>query len=103
MFDDRYAKQRFSEAVAALIGSASLQKRLRFALLSLAKLRSSGGTVQHLSPDLELRFQKLMERLTAKLPPDTGEPYPPLEVSGDEAKALADEIFSMFVEVMGGL
>jgi hypothetical protein len=102
MFEDSYAKQKFCEAVAALIGTASLQQRLRFALLPLITLRSSSGTVQHLSPDFELRFQKLMEKLTAK-PPVPGEAYPPLEVSDNEAEALADEIFSIFVEVMGGL
>jgi hypothetical protein len=92
MFDDSYAKQKFFEAVAALIGTEPLQERLRFALSSLSTLRASGGTVQHLSPDLELQFQKLMEKLK-----------PPLEVSDDEAKKLADEIFSIFVKVMGGL
>ena len=102
MFDDHYAKQKFYEAVAALIGTASLQKRLRFALSSLIVLRSSGGTAQHLSPDLELRFQRLMERLTAK-PPDSSEAYPPLEISDGDAKALANEILSLFVSVMGGL
>jgi len=102
MFDDRYAKQKFYESVAALIGTAPLQKRLRFAVSSLSTLRASSGTVQHLPPDLELRFQQLMEKLTAK-PPLPGEAYPALEVSDDEAKALAKEIFSIFVEVMGGL
>jgi hypothetical protein len=43
-----------------------------------------------------------MEKLTAK-PPDSGEPYPPLEVSDDDARALAQEILSIFVSVMGGL
>jgi len=102
MFDDSYAKQKFCEAVAALIGTASLQKRLRFAALSLSTLRASSATNQHLPPELELRFQKLMEKLTAK-PPTPGEAYPPLEVSDDEAKALASEIFTIFVKVMGGL
>jgi hypothetical protein len=43
-----------------------------------------------------------MKKLTAK-PPVSGEAYPPLEVSDNEAKALADEIFSIFVKVMGRL
>jgi len=67
--DDSYAKQKFYEAVASLIGTGSIQKRLRFALQPLSMLRASSGTVQHLPPDLELRLQKLMEKLTAK-PPD---------------------------------
>ena len=102
MFEDRYAKQKFSEAVGALIGPAPLQKRLRFALLALLTLRSSSGTVQHLPPGLELQFSRLMDKLTAQ-PPPPDEPYPPLEVSDDEAKKFADEILSMFVQVMGGL
>ncbi len=102
VLDDSYAKQKFYESVAALIGTASLQQRLRFALTPLLTLRGSGGTVQHLSPEVELRFQRLMEKLTAKAPAP-GEAYPPLEVSDNDAKALADEIFSIFVTVMGGL
>ncbi len=102
MFDDSYAKQKFFEAVAALIGTASLQQRLRFASFPLITLRASAATNQHLSPDIELRFQKLMEKLTAK-PLALGDAYPPLEVTDDEAKELADEIFSIFVKVMGGL
>ncbi len=102
MLDNSYAKQKFSEAVAELIGTGSLQQRLRFALIPLLTLRRSAGTVQHLSPALELRFQKLMEKLTAK-PPVSGEAYPPLEVSDHEAQDLAKKIFSIFIKVMGGL
>ena len=102
MFKDDYAKQKFFEAVNCLVGPASFQKRLRFALQPLLTLRSSGGTVQHFLPELELRFQKLMEKLTAKSP-GGDEPYPPLEITEEEGKALAEEIFSIFVQVMGGL
>ena len=100
--DDSYAKQKFYEAVASLIGTGSIQKRLRFALQPLSMLRASSGTVQHLPPDLELRLQKLMDRLTAK-PPGNEEIYPPLDVTDEEGNELAGEIFSIFVGVMGGL
>jgi hypothetical protein len=45
---DSYAKQKFSEAVSALIGPAPLKQRLRFALSPLITLRASGSTNQHL-------------------------------------------------------
>jgi hypothetical protein len=101
--DDTYGKSKFYEAVALLIGPAPLQKRLSFAISPLVTLRASGHTVQHLSPELELRFQKLMDQLTAKPRPDSNDPYASFEISDDEARALADEILSIFVEVMGGL
>jgi len=103
MFDDTYAKQKFYEAVSALIGPEPIQKRLRLAFVALSVLRASSGTNQHLPPNHETKFERLMEKLTGKLPPDSGEPYPPLEISDDEGGALAEEIFSIFVDVMGGL
>jgi hypothetical protein len=98
--DDRYAKQKFFEAVSSLIGAAPLQKRLRYAVLPLAGLRASGGTNQHLSPDLELRLQKLLEKVES---PSDDEPYPPLKISDEEARKMAEEMLSIFVAVMGGL
>lgn len=101
MLDDRYAKQKFWEAAEALIGPEPLQLRLRYAVLPLAVLRASSGSNQHLPPDIELRFNRLMDALTAQSP-EPGEAFPPIQVSDIEARKLAHEIFSIFVEVMDG-
>ena len=92
-FDDSYAKEKFCQAVEALIGTLPIHERLRFALSPLLDLRASSRTAQHLPPDLELQFHRLMKKLTGK----------PLELSEEQATALAKEILSMFVDVMGGL
>ena len=97
-----FAKQKLFEAVSSLVGSSSLQERLTFAAVPLFALNSRAG---ELPAALAFRLDGLLTALTRNgtEPLSDNRSYVPRDLTDDEARDLANEILSLFVEAVGGL
>jgi hypothetical protein len=94
-----YAKQKLYEAVHCLVGSNTIQERLTFAAVSLVQLRAPVG---ELPSEIREQFDVVLERLTIE-PLSTATGYSPRRLTDEEGREIAQDIFGMFVKVMGGL
>jgi hypothetical protein len=94
-----YARQKFFEALDALVGDGDLATRLTFAAVPLMVLNSAQGD---LPEGLTKRFDKLLQDLTATPLSDNAK-YIPRELEPDAATRTAHEILSVFVQLAGGL
>jgi hypothetical protein len=92
-----YAQRKLYEAVLQLVGNASLNMRLTHTALPLLTLRSQPG--EQLPPDLKVRLDTVVDKLTK----DPRFRYLPRRMRRNNASAVAREIFSIFIGVMGGL
>ena len=92
-----YAKQKFYDAVYALLGSATIDRRLTYAASYLMLVQS-----RDLPVALRGDFENLLRKLTRiPLSSKTGLLLRP--ISEDDAVKLAKAILSMLVQLLGGL
>ena len=92
-----YAKQKFYDAVYALLGTATIDRRLTSAASYLMLVQP-----RDLPAGTRDDFQKLKRKLTRiPLSSKTGLLLRP--VSEDDAVKLAQAIFSMLIQLLGGL
>ena len=92
-----YAKQKFYDAVYALLGSATIDRRLTSAASYLMLVQS-----RDLPVALRGDFENLLRKLTRiPLSSKTGLLLRP--ISEDDAVKLAKAILSMLVQLLGGL
>jgi len=92
-----YAKQKFCDAVYALIGNATIDRRLTYAASYLMMLQS-----RDLPAGTRDDFEKLKRKLT-RIPLSSATACMPRPISEDDAVKLAKAILSMFVQLLGGL
>jgi hypothetical protein len=92
-----YARQKFFEAVYVLIGTSTIDKRLTLAAMHLLALQED-----QLPKKMRDEFKALRFALT-KIPLSTETDYQPRPISEDDGRKLAEQIFGMFVKLMGGL
>jgi hypothetical protein len=95
--EDGYARQKLWQAVDALIGKDPIEMRLSFTAHPLRQLQP-----EQIPPSIAEELHAVLDELT-RTPMTDGEKYLPRQVSREEAAKLSDRIFSMFVQVMGGL
>src|SRR5262249_5288386 len=92
-----YAKQKFYDAVYALLGSATIDRRLTSAASYLMLVQP-----QDLPAGMRDDFAELMRKLTRiPLSSKTGLLIRP--ISEDDGRRLAKAILHMFVQLLGGL
>ena len=92
-----YAKQKFYDAVYALIGTATIDRRLTYAASYLMLLQP-----RDLPAGMRDDFEKLMRKLT-RIPLSSARAPMPRPISEDDALELAKAILSMFIQLLGGL
>jgi hypothetical protein len=92
-----YARQKFFEAVYALVGTSTIDERLTFAAVPLVILAED-----HLPEEMRDEYRALRRALT-KIPLSTETSYQLRPISEDDGRKLAKQIFEMFVKLMGGL
>src|SRR5215470_7720217 len=92
-----YAKQKFCEAVYALISIAPIDYRLTYAASYLMLLQP-----RDLPAGMRDDFEKLMRKLT-RVPLSSATANMPRPISEDDALKLAKAILSMFIQLLGGL
>ena len=92
-----YAKQKFCEAVYALISTAPIDYRLTYAASYLMLLQS-----RDLPAGMRDDFEKLMRKLT-RVPLSSATAPMPRPISEDDALDLAKAILSTLVQLLGGL
>src|SRR5262249_9077306 len=92
-----YAKQKFCDAVYALIGNATIDRRLTYAASYLMLLQP-----RDLPAGMRDDFEKLMRKLT-RIPLSSATSPLPRPISEDDALELAKAILSMFIQLLGGL
>jgi hypothetical protein len=92
-----YAKQKFYDAVYALLGTATIDRRLTYAASYLMLLQS-----RDLPAGMRDDFEKLMRKLT-KIPLSSKTGLLLRPISEDDAVKLAKAILSMLVQLLGGL
>ena len=94
-----YTQEKLWQAVETLIGSGSIQERLKFAAMYLIRLDSTkDGLAFPGDSDAQTRFARLMERLTSA-PPSGDEgtiEATTRTLSDDEGRRLAEDIFRLF-------
>jgi hypothetical protein len=92
------AKQKFNEALYTLIGPKSLRMRLTYAAYPLSTLND-----KEIPPSMLEKFKDLRDALAATpLEYEWGRTRP-REISPAKARELAEKIFRMYTELMGGL
>ena len=92
-----YAKQKLCDAVYALIGSSTIDRRLTYAASYLMLLQS-----RDLPTGMRDDFEKLMRKLT-RVPLSSATAPMPRPISEDDALDLAKAILSTLVQLLGGL
>src|SRR5215813_6258806 len=92
-----YAKQKLCDAVYALIGSSTIDRRLTYAASYLMLLQS-----RDLPAGMRDDFEKLMRKLT-RVPLSSATANMPRPISEDDALDLAKAILSTLVQLLGGL
>jgi len=92
-----YAKQKLCDAVYALIGTATIDRRLTYAASYLLLVQP-----RDLPVALRGDFESLLRKLT-RIP--LSSPRAPLlrPISENDARDLAKAILSMFIQLLGGL
>ena len=91
-----YAKQKLYEAVLCLAGASPIEERLPSAALPLLVLNNPPAP--DTPPQIQARLEKVVSTLTTPPVSDWPRPFPQ-----DKCRELAEEIVSMYTEVMGGL
>ena len=92
-----YARQKFCEAVNALIGASPIDWRLTYAAGYLMFVQP-----RDLPAGMRDDFEKLLRKLT-RIPLSSATACMPRPISEDDAVKLAKAILSMFVQLLGGL
>jgi len=92
-----YAKQKLCDAVYALIGSSTIDRRLTYAASYLMLLQS-----RDLPAGMRDDFEKLLKKLT-RIPLSSATSPLPRPISEDDALELAKAILSTLVQLLGGL
>jgi hypothetical protein len=92
-----YARQKFFEALYALIDTAPIDNRLTYATRYLVQLKA-----EDLPADMRGDFEELRKALT-KIPLSSAASYVIRPVSEEEARKLAKTILEMYTKLMGGL
>jgi hypothetical protein len=88
-----YGKQKFFEAMFALIGDGPLEMRLTYAAQELINLETG-----HLPGSMRHDFSALMRELTSKPLSDDAD-FIPRHLDRDEANRLAQTILKMYSEL----
>jgi len=88
-----YAKQKFYDAVYALLGTATIDRRLTYAASYLMLLQPR---------DMRGDFENLLRKLM-RIPLSSAIAPLPRPISEDDALKLAKAILSMFIQLLGGL
>src|SRR5215472_15286701 len=92
-----YAKRKLCDAVYALIGSSTIDRRLTYAASYLMLLQS-----RDLPAGMRDDFEKLLKKLT-RIPLSSATSPLPRPISEDDALELAKAILSTLVQLLGGL
>ena len=92
-----YVKQKFCEAVYALISASPIDWRLTYAAGHLMFLQP-----RDLPAGMRDDFEKLMKKLT-RIPLSSARAPMLRPISEDDALKLAKAILSMFIQLLGGL
>ena len=92
-----YAKQQFHHAVYALIGNATVDRRLTFAASYLLLVQP-----RDLPAGMRGDFENLLRKLI-RIPLSSATSPLPRPISSDDAVKLAQAIFSMLIQLLGGL
>ena len=92
-----YAKQKFYDAVYALLGTATIDRRLTYAASYLMLLQP-----RDMPAGMRGDFENLLRKLIRIPLSSTTSPLP-RPISEDDAVKLAKAILSMFVQLLGGL
>jgi len=92
-----YAKQKFCEAVYALISASPIDWRLTYAAGHLMFLQP-----RDLPAGMRDDFENLLRKLT-RIPLSSARAPMPRPISEDDALELAKAILSMFTQLLGGL
>jgi hypothetical protein len=91
------ARQKFFEALYALIGAPTIDQRLTYAASYLVQLQA-----EDLPAEMRGEYEKLRKALT-KIPLSSARSYVIRPVSEEEARKLAITILEMYTRLMGGL
>lgn len=83
-----YTQQKLWEAVNSLIGTGTLQERLKYAAVAIGLLRVHAPAFPTF-PELEERLARLIERVSDS---------PMRGLSDEDAEKVASEILSLFCE-----
>jgi hypothetical protein len=89
-----YAKQKFYEAVLALVGTRPIQERLTFAAESLVSLRLDDLPEEMQGDYAALRLLLTHEPLSSETGPR------PRHFHDEDSQQLAQKILSMYTELM---
>ena len=92
-----YARQKFCEAVNALIGASPIDWRLTYAAGYLMFVQP-----RDLPAGMRDDFEKLLRKLT-RIPLSSATACMPRPISEDDGRKLAQAILSMFIQLLGGL
>jgi hypothetical protein len=92
-----YAKQKFAQAVTALVGSEDIDKRLTYAAACLKTIHA-----RDIPEALKDEFAEI-ERALFTTPLSREWNYQDRQISTADGMLLARRIVSFFVEIMGGL
>ena len=92
-----YAKQKLYDAVYALLGTATIDRRLTYAASYLLLVQP-----RDLPVALRADFENLLRKLTRISLSSARAPLP-RPISGDDARDLAKAILSMLIQLLGGL
>lgn len=92
-----YLKQKLHQALLSLVGAGDLDKRLTYAATALVTLQD-----RDVPREYRERFASIRSRLFAT-PLSSETAYVPRQMSEEDAKKLAEDVFGLFTAVMGGL
>src|SRR5215813_3239613 len=92
-----YARQKFCEAVNALIGASPIDWRLTYAAGYLMFVQP-----RDLPAGMRDDFEKLLRKLT-RIPLSSATACMPRPISEDDGRKLAQAILNMFIQLLGGL
>lgn len=93
-----YTQEKLWQAVDTLLGSSPIQTRLKYAAMFLIRLSGKDDDPAFRQPELQERFDRLMERLTST-PPMAGEggiEATTRNLTDEDAASIAKEIFGLF-------
>jgi hypothetical protein len=97
--EHRYARQKLCEALDILVGSGPIEERLTHVVRPLRQLQPD-----QIPPLITEELHAVLGTLTkTPLVSSDGSDYLPRQVTPEEGAKLARRIFSMFVQLLGGL
>jgi hypothetical protein len=97
MSNDDYARQKLFEALYALVGDGTIDKRLTFAADYVITLQPN-----QIPTSIAEEFEAVRDKLT-KTPLTHERGYTLRNITTEEGEKLAQRILGMFVTLMGGL